>query len=95
MEDRARFAAQIFEKALCIEDRTIRCNYASAYAVRLHLRLKFPKNQFFTVFLKVLWKLYQMFSGVWHDLGYAWDDVEEWMVQKHIPAMQVIHVEVN
>ena len=38
MEDRARFAAEIFEKAMCIKDRTIRCNYASAYAVRLHLR---------------------------------------------------------
>ena len=43
----------------------------------------------------MLWKLYQLFSGVWHDLGFAWDDVESWMMERHIPAMQVIHVEVN
>ena len=40
-------------------------------------------------------KLYELFSGVWHDLGYTWDDFLDWMVTRHIPAMQIIHVEVR
>jgi len=38
-------------------------------------------------------KIYDLFSGVWHDMGYTWDDFLKWMVKRHIPAMQIIHVE--
>ena len=45
--------------------------------------------------IKVLKKLYEIFSGVWHDLGYSWEDLKDWMTARHIPAMQIIHVEVK
>ena len=27
-----------------------------------------------------------------NDCGFAWSDIEEWMEQKHVPAMQIISV---
>ena len=41
--------------------------------------------------IKVLKKLYEIFSGVWHDLGYSWEDLKDWMTSRHIPLMQLIH----
>ena len=38
--------------------------------------------------------MYSVFQTVWHDCGFAWSDMEEWMEQKHVPAMQIIHIEV-
>ena len=35
MEDVTRFSTELFTNAMCIKDRTIRCNYAPAYAVSL------------------------------------------------------------
>ena len=39
--------------------------------------------------------MYQIFSDVWHDCGYTWDDFMVWMAEKHVKFMQVIHVEVG
>lgn len=39
--------------------------------------------------------MYSVFQTVWHDCGFAWSDMEEWMEQKHVPAMQIIHIEVT
>ena len=38
-------------------------------------------------------KKYTVFRTVWHDCGFAWEDMEEWMVQKHVPSMQILHIE--
>ena len=98
MELRAAMTVELAEKAMCIKDRTISVNYATGYAVRMYscvlvkaCKLSHqPRHK-----IQVLRKLYETFSTVWHDLGYSWEDCMEWMVTKHIPAMQIIHVEVN
>ena len=39
--------------------------------------------------------MYSVFQTVWHDCGFSWEDMEEWMEQKHVPSMQIIHIEVT
>ena len=34
-------------------------------------------------------KMYSVYSGVWHELGYTWEDFLSWSDGVHIPAMQV------
>ena len=96
MELRAAMSVELAGQAMCIKDRTIRTNYATGYAVRIYtcVLVKLLSHQH-RLKIQVLRKLYEIFSGVWHDLGYTWDDCMEWMVTRHIPAMQIIHVEVN
>ena len=66
---------------------TLRIKYVSLVQFKCHI--------LYVHIIQVLRKLYETFSGVWHDLGYSWDDCMEWMVTRHIPSMQIIHVEVN
>ena len=40
-------------------------------------------------------KNYDIFASVWYDCGFTWDDMEEWIDQKLVPAMQIIHIEVK
>lgn len=37
--------------------------------------------------------MFNVFSSVWEELGYSWEGFLEWSEKKHIPAMQVTHVE--
>ena len=39
--------------------------------------------------------MYDIFQTVWHDCGFTWEDMQEWLVQKHVPSMQIIHIEVT
>ena len=34
---------------------------------------------------------YSIFSGVWHKLGYGWDDFLAWVENELIPEMKVSH----
>jgi hypothetical protein len=43
----------------------------------------------------ILEHMYSIFSNVWHDLGYTWDDFLTWSDQRHVPSMQVTHVEID
>ena len=40
-------------------------------------------------------KNYEIFSDVWAECGYTWDDMWDWVEKKMVPAMQIIHVEVT
>ena len=99
MEARAEMTAELSSLAMCIKDRTIRNNYASTYAVESFSKQKTIGLKYLSSsnihLIKVLKKLYEIFSGVWHDLGYSWEDLKDWMTARHIPAMQIIHVEVK
>ena len=99
MEARAEMTAELSSLAMCIKDRTIRNNYASTYAVESFSKQKTIGLNYLSSsnihLIKVLKKLYEIFSGVWHDLGYSWEDLKDWMTARHIPAMQIIHVEVK
>ena len=44
--------------------------------------------------IQVARKNYEIFASVWHDCGFTWDDMVQWMDEKMVPAMQIIHVEV-
>lgn len=39
--------------------------------------------------------MYDIFQTVWHDCGYTWEDMMEWLGLKHVPSMQIIHIEVT
>jgi hypothetical protein len=87
---RADLTEEILKLAVCIKDRTIRNNYATGYAVCF--QCSFIHHQW--PILQVLKKLYELFAPVWHDCGYDWENMLEWLEKKHIPSMQIIHVEV-
>ena len=37
----------------------------------------------------ILEKMFSVFSGVWQEFGYDWEDFLFWSERAHIPAMQV------
>lgn len=101
MEARASFTEELKLKTIVIKDRTLRNNYASAYAVRkshilyvledhhLHQNHNHQNHNY-----QVCHKMYQTFASVWHECGYSWDDMLSWLDETHVPSMQITHVEV-
>ena len=49
-----------------------------------------PLQGYATDMALVEW-IYSIFSGVWHTLGYGWDDFLAWVENELIPEMKVSH----